>query len=95
MSEVLKIFKIGGGIIDDTAQLSFFLSELAQVVGKKIVVHGGGKGANELLTRLGMLPNMVNGRRITEAGFMRFKLNRPLNRCKTRRFFLETLPARL
>ncbi|GAB2454148.1 acetylglutamate kinase [Hymenobacter qilianensis] len=67
MSEVLKIFKIGGGIIDDTAQLSFFLSELARVGGKKIVVHGGGKGANELLTTLGMLPNMVNGRRITDA----------------------------
>jgi acetylglutamate kinase len=67
MSEVLKIFKIGGGIIDDTAQLSFFLNELAQVAGKKIVVHGGGKGANELLTTLGMLPNMINGRRITDA----------------------------
>lgn len=67
MNEVLKIFKIGGGIIDDTSQLSFFLSELAQVGGKKIVVHGGGKGANELLTTLGMLPNMINGRRITDA----------------------------
>ncbi|QIL75667.1 acetylglutamate kinase [Hymenobacter sp. HDW8] len=67
MSEVLKIFKIGGGIIDDTAQLTQFLKELAQVGGKKIVVHGGGKGANELLTTLGMLPNMVNGRRITDA----------------------------
>jgi acetylglutamate kinase len=40
---------------------------LAQVAGKKIVVHGGGKGANELLTTLGMLPKMVDGRRITDA----------------------------
>ncbi|MBC6606629.1 acetylglutamate kinase [Hymenobacter sp. BT188] len=67
MSEVLKIFKIGGGIIDDTVQLTQFLTELAQVGGKKIVVHGGGKGANELLASLGMLPNMVSGRRITDA----------------------------
>ncbi len=67
MSEVLKIFKIGGGIIDDPAQLSKFLTDLAQVGGKKIVVHGGGKGANELLASLGILPNQVNGRRITDA----------------------------
>ncbi|SMB97346.1 N-acetylglutamate kinase [Hymenobacter roseosalivarius DSM 11622] len=67
MSEVLKIFKIGGGIIDDPDQLRFFLGELARVGGKKILVHGGGKGANELLASLGMLPNMINGRRITDA----------------------------
>jgi len=67
MSEVLKIFKIGGGIIDDAAQLGQFLAELARVSGRKILVHGGGKGANQMLHRLGIEPHMVEGRRITDA----------------------------
>ncbi|MBO0357296.1 acetylglutamate kinase [Hymenobacter sp. BT186] len=67
MSEVLKIFKIGGGIIDDITQLGQFLAELAQVSGRKILVHGGGKGANQMLQRLGIEPQMVEGRRITDA----------------------------
>ncbi|MCB2379862.1 acetylglutamate kinase [Hymenobacter sp. BT635] len=67
MSEVLKIFKIGGGIIDDTAQLSQFLRELARVPERKIVVHGGGKGASQMLQSLGIEPRMVQGRRITDA----------------------------
>ncbi|MBX0290671.1 acetylglutamate kinase [Hymenobacter sp. HSC-4F20] len=63
----LKIFKIGGGIIDDTAQLSRFLTELAQVSGPVLLVHGGGKGASQMLTELGIEPQMVQGRRITDA----------------------------
>jgi acetylglutamate kinase len=67
MSEVLKIFKIGGGIIDDATQLGQFLAELAQVPGRKILVHGGGKGASQMLKSLGIEPQMVEGRRITDA----------------------------
>lgn len=67
MSEVLKIFKIGGGIIDDATQLGQFLTELAQVPGRKILVHGGGKGASQMLKSLGIEPQMVEGRRITDA----------------------------
>lgn len=67
MSEVLKIFKIGGGIIDDLAQLSEFLTELARVPGPKVLVHGGGKGASQMLQDLGIEPRMVQGRRITDA----------------------------
>ncbi|UOG76244.1 acetylglutamate kinase [Hymenobacter tibetensis] len=67
MSEVLKIFKIGGGIIDDATQLGHFLAELAQVPGRKILVHGGGKGASQMLNSLGIEPQMVEGRRITDA----------------------------
>ncbi|PJJ58728.1 acetylglutamate kinase [Hymenobacter chitinivorans] len=67
MSEVLKIFKIGGGIIDDAAQLGQFLAALARVPGPKMVVHGGGKGASQMLQDLGIAPQMVQGRRITDA----------------------------
>ncbi|UOQ54904.1 acetylglutamate kinase [Hymenobacter cellulosivorans] len=67
MQEVLKIFKIGGGIIDDAAQLQQFLSELAKLDNKIMLVHGGGKGASQMLQDLGIEPKMVQGRRITDA----------------------------
>ncbi|GAB3289154.1 acetylglutamate kinase [Hymenobacter tenuis] len=67
MREGLKIFKIGGGIIDDEAQLGHFLTELARIPGRKILVHGGGKGASQMLLDLGIEPQMVQGRRITDA----------------------------
>ncbi|TGE14217.1 acetylglutamate kinase [Hymenobacter elongatus] len=67
MREVLKIFKIGGGILDDPDQLGRFLSELARVPGRTLLVHGGGKGASQMLQRLGLEPQLVQGRRITDA----------------------------
>lgn len=65
-SEV-TIYKIGGGIIDDAAELSKFLELLAQVPGPKLLVHGGGKGASTMMRELGIEPQLVNGRRITDA----------------------------
>ncbi|UOQ74165.1 acetylglutamate kinase [Hymenobacter cellulosilyticus] len=67
MQEVLKIFKIGGGIIDDPGQLQQFLGELAKLDNKIMLVHGGGKGASQMLQELGIEPKMVQGRRITDA----------------------------
>ncbi|KAA9338466.1 acetylglutamate kinase [Hymenobacter busanensis] len=67
MKNVLKVFKIGGGVLDDDAQLHQFVREFSQVRGRKILVHGGGKGASQLLQGLGIEPRMVQGRRITDA----------------------------
>ncbi|TPG71740.1 acetylglutamate kinase [Hymenobacter nivis] len=63
----LKIIKIGGGIIDDAVSLAHFLQLFARVEGPRILVHGGGKGASEMLRALGLAPKLVNGRRITDA----------------------------
>ena len=63
----VTIYKIGGGIIDDAAELSKFLELLAQVPGPRILVHGGGKGASTMMRELGLEPQLVNGRRITDA----------------------------
>ncbi len=65
--EKLKIIKIGGGIIDDAPSLRQFLQLFAQLAGPKILVHGGGKGASEMLRALGIAPRLVSGRRITDA----------------------------
>ncbi|KUG07924.1 acetylglutamate kinase [Solirubrum puertoriconensis] len=67
MKETLKLFKIGGGVLDDDAQLHRFVQAFAQVPGRKILVHGGGKGASQMLSDLGIAPQMVQGRRITDA----------------------------
>lgn len=67
MKPPLKIVKIGGGIIDREPDLLEFLRLFARTGGPKILVHGGGKGASDLLASLGIAPQLVNGRRLTDA----------------------------
>ena len=67
MKPPLKIFKIGGSIIDHEPDLLEFLRLFSEVSGPKILVHGGGKGASDMMRDLGLAPRMVNGRRITDA----------------------------
>ena len=66
MAEKISIFKIGGKVIDDTAELDKFLEGFAMVGGKKILVHGGGKWVSDMSKRLGVEINMTHGRRITD-----------------------------
>ncbi|WP_068595332.1 acetylglutamate kinase [Vaginella massiliensis] len=63
---MLKIYKIGGGIIDHTEELHQFLDRLASDNNQKILIHGGGRGANRLLQQLSIAPKMIEGRRITD-----------------------------
>lgn len=63
----LAIIKIGGNVIDDTSQLETFLQKLSNINIPFILVHGGGKIATELSKKMGLIPQMVNGRRITDA----------------------------
>ena len=67
MKTELHIFKIGGGIIDREADLLEFVRLFAKVRGPKMLVHGGGKGASDMMKSLGIAPQLVNGRRITDA----------------------------
>lgn len=67
MKPELHVFKIGGGIIDSDADLLEFVRLFSEVSGPKILVHGGGKGASEMMANLGIAPRMINGRRITDA----------------------------
>ncbi len=64
--KMLKIIKIGGGIIDNEKDLEQFLKTFAQIEGPKLLVHGGGKGASKMLNQLGIEPKMIEGRRITD-----------------------------
>jgi acetylglutamate kinase len=64
--EKLSIIKIGGNIIEDDTSLNAFLKLFSTVEGKKILVHGGGKSATAMASKLGIESKMVNGRRITD-----------------------------
>ena len=66
MKNNLHIFKIGGNIIENQSELSKFLTLFSKIDGPKILVHGGGKKTNQVLEKMGILPKMTNGRRITD-----------------------------
>lgn len=65
--EKLSIVKIGGNIIEDETALKAFLQLFSKLEGKKILVHGGGKRATSVASKLGITSKMINGRRITDA----------------------------
>ena len=65
--EKLSIVKIGGNIIEDEASLMAFLKLFSNLEGKKILVHGGGKRATLMASKLGITSKMIQGRRITDA----------------------------
>ena len=67
VDDQLFIIKIGGSVIDDERNLSSFLDTVSSIKAKIILVHGGGKIATKIGEQLGIAPNYVNGRRITDA----------------------------
>jgi len=66
MKHNLSIIKIGGNVIENKTELSKFLELFASLKGRKILVHGGGKLATQMATKLGIESKMVGGRRITD-----------------------------
>lgn len=62
----LFVIKIGGNIIDKEENLKQFLYAIASIQAPKIIVHGGGKIASTIGAAMGISPNYINGRRITD-----------------------------
>ena len=62
----LFVIKIGGNIVDDSVSLQSFLQKFASIEDRKILIHGGGKIATTIGKQLGIEPNYINGRRITD-----------------------------
>jgi acetylglutamate kinase len=63
----LSIIKIGGQIVEDEQKLKSVLAQFAKIKGAKILVHGGGKAASAWSKKLGIIPQMIEGRRVTDA----------------------------
>ena len=69
--EGLNIIKVGGAIVEDEESLKGLLMSFSGLRGKKILVHGGGKIATEIASRLGVETQMIDGRRITSAEMLK------------------------
>jgi acetylglutamate kinase len=68
--KTVTIVKIGGNIIDSASELKQFLSDFAKIEGYKVLVHGGGKSATKMAESIGLVPQMIDGRRITDAAML-------------------------
>lgn len=72
---LLYIIKLGGQLLDQAEALESFLHSFAAITQKNsteqriytLLVHGGGKLATELATRLGIVQQLKEGRRITDS----------------------------
>ncbi len=69
--ERLWAVKVGGNVIDSEAATAAFLEQFAALPGNKVLVHGGGKLASDLGRQLGIAPQVVDGRRLTDAPTLR------------------------
>lgn len=62
----VKVFKIGGNVVDNPDALDRFIREFASIKSPKILIHGGGKEATRLSKRLDIPTQMIDGRRVTD-----------------------------
>ncbi len=63
---MIKVIKIGGNVVDNPALLKEFVKDFAAMPGMKILVHGGGVMASQMQKEMGMVPQMIEGRRVTD-----------------------------
>lgn len=67
---MIKVVKVGGGIIEQEDALNTFLDSFAKIEGPKVLVHGGGRLATKVAESLGYETKMVEGRRITDENML-------------------------
>ena len=63
---MIKVIKIGGNVVDNPELLKKFARDFAEMPGMKILVHGGGVMASQMQKSMGMVPCMIEGRRVTD-----------------------------
>lgn len=63
---MIKVVKIGGNVVDNPTLLREFVRDFAAMPGMKILVHGGGVMASQMQKEMGMVPQMIEGRRVTD-----------------------------
>ena len=63
---MIKVVKIGGNVVDNPLLLKEFVKDFAAMPGMKVLIHGGGVMASQMQKEMGMVPQMVEGRRVTD-----------------------------
>ena len=71
MKDKLTIVKVGGKIVEDESPLDVLLHGFAAIDGFKLLVHGGGRSATAMASRLGIETVMIDGRRVTDSDMLR------------------------
>lgn len=66
----VNIIKVGGKVVETPATLASLLDTLAGMSGPVVLVHGGGRSATAMASRLGVETVMVDGRRVTDASML-------------------------
>ncbi len=66
----LTLVKVGGKVVEEAASLNDFLARFSKLEGLKALVHGGGRSATAMASRLGLEAKMVDGRRITDQAML-------------------------
>ncbi|KIA98762.1 acetylglutamate kinase [Flavobacterium sp. PL02] len=66
----VSLIKIGGNIIDNPSELEKFLTDFSKIEGHKVLIHGGGKSATKMAESIGLVPQMIDGRRITDGAML-------------------------
>ncbi len=66
----LTIIKVGGKVVEEAESLKLLLNEFTKISGNKILVHGGGRSATTIASKLGIKTKMVDGRRITDSDML-------------------------
>ena len=69
--EELNVIKVGGAVVENEESLTGLLMSFSSLKGTKILVHGGGKIATEMASKLGVETQMIDGRRITSAEMLK------------------------
>jgi acetylglutamate kinase len=63
----MQVIKIGGNELDDPTFIENLGQAMAGLTEPTILVHGGGKEINELQEKLGIVPQYLDGLRVTDA----------------------------
>lgn len=68
---MINVIKIGGNVVDNPTLLDQFVCNFAALEEPKVLVHGGGVMASQMQRQMGMVPLMVEGRRVTDEETLR------------------------
>lgn len=63
----MLVLKIGGNEIDDPSFVDAIGTAIAALPDPPVLVHGGGKEIRQLQERLGLVPQYIDGLRVTDA----------------------------
>lgn len=69
--KIIHVIKVGGNVLDNEVVLNKFLKDFVSIEGPKVLVHGGGKLANEISSQLDIPVKMIEGRRVTDAASLK------------------------